>query len=453
MSSKRSAQSRFAAFISPTVSLISGLAVVVPGLPARAVSFDVVVPERLYVDNDVIGLALPSFAWLIATEEPITEADLDGMEITVESADPRVTGRFPIPFLGDASAPILPGEVLGRTITHTEDVYLLMLEPGELLKAPFSSAWGMEVRYPLGVTEVVPLHFEVRIGGDELAFDTEVHIGPRTGRRDPRESPVRLSSTPIALVQATKTAVLVADLDGDDRAGPGDTLEYVVTIDNIGSAEAPGIRYSDVPDTLSELVVGSVRTTLGEVVRGNASGDDAIEIELGTIAARQAEIVRYEVVVGALPEGVLELVNQGTVAGGFGVLPTDDPQTPAPGDPTRTAVANTLLDRCGRDRAELEDALGSCREDLDAVLADADGDGVLDLLDACPGTRDGETTDRLGCSLAQFCEGALASRSADGGSGREVLRSRSDCFLADWRNDEPRGASDCRMSGERCVPR
>jgi Thrombospondin type 3 repeat len=75
--------------------------------------------------------------------------------------------------------------------------------------------------------------------------------------------------------------------------------------------------------------------------------------------------------------------------------------------------------------------------------ADSDGDGEADTTDACPGTPLGTEVDQAGCSLTQFCAGIAV----EGG------RDRLACSLADWRNDEPLAARDCRPTRSACVPR
>ena len=54
-----------------------------------------------------------------------------------------------------------------------------------------------------------------------------------------------------------------------------------------------------------------------------------------------------------------------------------------------------------------------------------------------------EPVDVLGCSLVQFCAGFADGR----------RRWRAECRHADWLNDEPAGARDCRAFRGACVPR
>jgi hypothetical protein len=103
------------------------------------------------------------------------------------------------------------------------------------------------------------------------------------------------------------------------------------------------------------------------------------------------------------------------------------------------------------DLATCDVDLADVRSQLAAATADADGDGIRDLDDDCPGTPPGVEVDHRGCSLAQFC-GAIGVQDT---VGRRI------CKKADWKNDEPLMTSrtrDCDVdhnrgiADDRCVP-
>jgi hypothetical protein len=82
-------------------------------------------------------------------------------------------------------------------------------------------------------------------------------------------------------------------------------------------------------------------------------------------------------------------------------------------------------------QSQLEQALA----DLAEAVADADGDGLVDVADACSDTLPGSAVDQIGCSLAQFCGAIDASTQA----GIKL------CKAVDWQNDEPLGSpKDCK---------
>lgn len=64
-----------------------------------------------------------------------------------------------------------------------------------------------------------------------------------------------------AVITATKTDALLVDVDNDNQADPGDTLEYTVTIQNTGSVGLSNGQFSDTIDSNTSLVPDSVKTT------------------------------------------------------------------------------------------------------------------------------------------------------------------------------------------------
>lgn len=92
-------------------------------------------------------------------------------------------------------------------------------------------------------------------------------------------------------------------------------------------------------------------------------------------------------------------------------------------------------------------ALDDATTQLAAKTADADGDQVPDVADACPQTAAGQFVDAVGCSQAQFC-------------ARYPVGSKSErriCKAADWKNDEtvmkPKDADCAFVKGQTvCSP-
>ena len=161
-------------------------------------------------------------------------------------------------------------------------------------------------------------------------------------------TPGDATTTPVGPQQApelgipTKVAGLTVDADGNGTASVGDTLTYTISIPNVGQGLIPDVGFSDVLDPGTTLVVGSVLTSQGTVVRGNAPGDTSVEVSVGTLPAGQTATITFEVTINATATGTI--ANQGTVSTPGGTTPgtvstpTDNPGTSTPGDATSTPV-------------------------------------------------------------------------------------------------------------------
>jgi uncharacterized repeat protein (TIGR01451 family) len=145
-------------------------------------------------------------------------------------------------------------------------------------------------------------------------------------------------------LEATKSDAVVID-DGDGVTGPGDVIEYTVTISHAsGVLEAEDVVFSDPVPANTTLTAASVTTTQGTVVSGDDPADGVVEVDLGTIFPGGMATVTFWVLVDdPLAPAVTEISNQGTVSGtGLADEPTDDPDTPDDDDPTLTPVMAPL---------------------------------------------------------------------------------------------------------------
>ena len=140
---------------------------------------------------------------------------------------------------------------------------------------------------------------------------------------------------------ADKTASLLIDADTSGGVSAGDVLQYRVTIKNVGNRAASTVTYTDTPDAHTTLVAGSVRTNRGSVTGGNA-GIPPITVDIGTLPVGAEATITYQVTIAKpLAPDVTEVVNQGIARSpDTPDVPTNDPRTPAPGDPTRTPITS-----------------------------------------------------------------------------------------------------------------
>ncbi|MBJ7471704.1 MAG: DUF11 domain-containing protein, partial [Solirubrobacteraceae bacterium] len=105
------------------------------------------------------------------------------------------------------------------------------------------------------------------------------------------------------------------DADADGKASPGDTVAYEVTVMNEGAGPATGVKASDTVDANATLLVGSVQAaTSATVLQGNAAGDDAVRVDLGSIAAGASASFSYQVTINVMPAGATAIVSSGSVA-------------------------------------------------------------------------------------------------------------------------------------------
>jgi len=209
------------------------------------------------------------------------------------------------------------------------------------------------------------------------------------GWSDPTVTPV--TATPN--VTATMVDSLLVDLDGDGLTDEGDTLRYTVVLTNTGDRNAGGILFSSSIDPFTTLVLGSVSTTQGTVTSGNTVGDTTVAVDVGTIAGLGGSLtIQFSVKVkDPVPMNVTRVESQGSVTGSNIVsLKTDDPDTPAPQDPTVTP-----LDFDPLITATLTDILFM---DLDGDLLADEGDTLRYLLEIT-------NTGRESASNVQFTTG------------------------------------------------
>ncbi len=153
-------------------------------------------------------------------------------------------------------------------------------------------------------------------------------------------APVSVTVVGTPIISASKAATLAVDADGSGGTSAGDTLAYSVVVSNSGNQAATGVVLADTLDPLTQLVTGSVTTTQGSVASGNAAGQTALRVELGTLAPGASATVAFRArVIADLPAGTTQIRNQAVVsAAGLPPVATDDPVTVTPGDPTTVAV-------------------------------------------------------------------------------------------------------------------
>lgn len=156
------------------------------------------------------------------------------------------------------------------------------------------------------------------------------------------ESETANNSASFTTVVGSRTPQLAATarvrtLEDAPPLGPssGDILEYSIVIKNTGAAAATDLLFVALPDPYTQLFVGSVSATHGQVLSGNAEGDRQIRVTLVQLEPNASETIEFRARIRDLPAGVRRLRLQGIVS--CNELPdllTDNPQTTIPNDPT-----------------------------------------------------------------------------------------------------------------------
>ena len=213
------------------------------------------------------------------------------------------------------------------------------------------------------------------IGADAvLALSDDPNVnGPSdpalSGDEDPTR--VRIVSAPVFLVQKTST-----DVTGDPAVLlAGETLRYTITVRNVGSSNARDATLRDQIPAYTAYVTGSTMLNGASVPDSGGTSPlvqgmlvhSAAGTEPGSIPADpdatgdHIATVSFEVTVDPdVVDGTI-ISNQGFVsapADGVIDVPSDDPRTPVPNDPTRDIVGELPLLYADK-RAELTVDQGS----------------------------------------------------------------------------------------------
>ena len=144
------------------------------------------------------------------------------------------------------------------------------------------------------------------------------------------------------LTATTMVAVLQNDADSDTLFSPGDTIRYIVTIDNTGDAADTSVVFTLTPDTDTTLPGSTVTTTQGTVTSGNTVGDTTVSVSsMGSVAVGTPVTIKIDVTINSpLSSCTTSVTTQGTVTStehSGGIL-TDDINNAAVDDATVTSL-------------------------------------------------------------------------------------------------------------------
>jgi uncharacterized repeat protein (TIGR01451 family) len=147
------------------------------------------------------------------------------------------------------------------------------------------------------------------------------------------------TSTPLEVaVSATLADSLVVDTNQDSYLSAGDTLRYTLVVTNPSAQAASDLVITTQIDPHVLLITGSVTTSAGQISTGNSTGDTVPTVLLPSLAPGDSVTITFDVLAKDL-SGLQAISSQSRIsASNLEDTLSDDPETPAPNDPTLTPV-------------------------------------------------------------------------------------------------------------------
>lgn len=158
------------------------------------------------------------------------------------------------------------------------------------------------------------------------------------GATDPTRTGVIVPRPALA---AYLTGMLAVDADGSGDLTPGDTLAYEFLTSSVGTQAVTGVGVTVAPPPGTSLVPGSVQTSAGSVIAG-----EAVEVRVARLEPLENHTTGFRLLVAnPLPAGVTSISAFGTVTSAeLEPLRTDDPSTFDVGDVTRLPIGDETSD-------------------------------------------------------------------------------------------------------------
>jgi uncharacterized repeat protein (TIGR01451 family) len=143
---------------------------------------------------------------------------------------------------------------------------------------------------------------------------------------------------PVSLVASLRDAI---GGNFNPLAHAGDRIDYTLVVGNPSAGAADSVVVATSLDPYLALEIGSVTTTVGAVTAGNTSGAAVPVVSIPSLVAGAMATITFSAHVAAeLPADLRQVSAQASLTGS-NIEPTvsDDPDTPAPLDPTATPIA------------------------------------------------------------------------------------------------------------------
>jgi uncharacterized repeat protein (TIGR01451 family)/fimbrial isopeptide formation D2 family protein len=138
---------------------------------------------------------------------------------------------------------------------------------------------------------------------------TDSDGAPENGNQPTRFNAVAANGVGSPSLVIDKLGILAEDFNGDGLVNPGESITYVITIQNIGSSAAEDVRLSDPLPALTTISTGSVTSTHGAVLSENP-----VTVNIGQINPGEVVTVRFRTRVDAGAPNGTSVLNTATVS-------------------------------------------------------------------------------------------------------------------------------------------
>lgn len=220
------------------------------------------------------------------------------------------TGDFPLTDLTFADT--IPPEVTVTEVTNAD------WDGDRAVSASFSDL-------PVGASETIVVVGTVNAAGSIINQGdissaqtgivlTDGNLNPTDGDQPTRFDAVTGDDTGMPVLVMTKAVELLIDADGNRLPNAGDILRYTMTVSNQGAAPATNVILADPIPADTQVVPGSVMTTLGAVIV-----EDPVSVNIGTIPVGAIVTVRFNVSVDDGVPIATEIHNEAGVEAAGGV--------------------------------------------------------------------------------------------------------------------------------------
>ena len=163
-------------------------------------------------------------------------------------------------------------------------------------------------------------------------------------------TPTATTTPSAAQISVAKSDLLFTDADEDGQVSRGDTLLYIIQIQNRGNNAVLELVLEDQLDINTTLIPGSVQSSRGIIDHGNSNGDTHISVMLDTLEAQTSMQVSFQALIEptstvalVVNQATVRFVERGTTPSGQQQRSSNDPDTSAPDDATLTPLGSRAV--------------------------------------------------------------------------------------------------------------